>query len=135
VAGAIDVAPTLLALAGLGARAEALGGRDLSRRAGGGAKVWGMRKTWAEGVPREWRMDGQVYRLPDYVFFAVDARGDVYRGNADGLLSAPAGTDPHQAEALVARFAQLEAQLRAAQPAPALDAEAKAALEALGYAE
>jgi arylsulfatase A-like enzyme len=117
VAGAVDVTPTLLSLAGLGARADALGGRDLSRRAGGGVQVWGMRKTWAEGVPHERRIDGRVYRLPDYVFFAVDARG------------------PHRAEGLVARFAEFEAKLRAAQPAPALDPEAEAALEALGYAE
>ncbi len=135
VAGAVDVAPTLLALAGLDAQADAMGGRDLTRRAGGGSQVWGMRKTWAEGVPSEWRIDGRVYRLPDYVFFAVDALGAVYRGNAEGLLTAPAATDPRQAEALVARFAEFEARVRAAQPAPALDPEAEAALEALGYAQ
>jgi len=134
VAGAIDVAPTLLALAGLGARADALGGRDLSRRPGGGAQVWGMRKTWADGVPSERRIDGRVYRLPDYVFFAVDALGEVYRGNAGGLLATPAAAEPHQVEGLVARFAAFAAQLRAAQPAPELDPETEAALEALGYA-
>ncbi len=135
VAGAIDVAPTLLSLAGLGARADTLGGRDLSRRAGGGAQVWGMRKTWAEGVPHERRIDGRVYRLPDYVFFAVDALGAVYRGNAEGLLTAPPATDPRHAESLVARFAEFEARVRAAEPAPALDPETEAALEALGYAQ
>jgi hypothetical protein len=93
-----------------------------------------MRKTWADGVPSERRIDGRVYRLPDYVFFAVDALGEVYRGNAEGLLGALAAVEPRQVEGLVARFAAFEAQLRAAQPAPELDPETEAALEALGYA-
>jgi arylsulfatase A-like enzyme len=135
VAGAIDVAPTLLALAGTSVPANALSGRDLSRPVGAPPGVWGMRQTSLRDQLREKRLDGKFYALPKYWFYLVDPEGHVHRGNKNRLVRAEHARASLAAADLKRRFRDLEAGIDASFIPGELDSETKAGLEALGYAD
>lgn len=111
VAGSIDVANTLLELAGAPALA---GGRSLATD-DPSATAFGMRRTY-DGVHEELRLDGGTERIEGLEFFAVDERGRLQRGAPD--------TEP--------RFAGFADQL-GPEPAPGVDPEVEEGLRALGY--
>jgi len=135
VAGAIDVAPTLLSVAGLGSLATGLSGRDLSRSDERGTGVWGMRRTGASSDLGEKRLDGRIYGLPKFWFYAVDPQGHVYRGNAQRVMPREGGQGSFAVEPLEARFGSFEARIEAQPAGHEPDAEAREGLEALGYLE
>jgi arylsulfatase A-like enzyme len=139
VAGSVDVAATLLSLAGVASPGPPwTGARDLTApaaagRAAGGAV--GMRRTFGRRRMVELRTDGTRHVLPEYLFYAVDAQGGVYRGNRDGLEERPPGAGEEDARRVVERFAAFADRV-ARGPAPApLDPEAERALRALGYVQ
>jgi hypothetical protein len=93
-----------------------------------------MRRTFQGGHPHERRLDGRAYRLPGYYFFAVDPLGGIHRGNRARVSSTAAARGPFASDQLIARFADFEEQLRGSESGQEIDAETRAALEALGYA-
>jgi arylsulfatase len=111
VAGSIDLASTILALAGLGQ--AGLSGRDLARRPGGGRGfAFGMRQTYEQrrlrpnlsGRP-EVLTGNRFYAVVDRVIFAGDRQG-VAASDASEAVVAPAIS-----EALKQLFAHFETEL------------------------
>jgi arylsulfatase A-like enzyme len=135
VSGAIDVAPTLLALAGLGTLANELGGRDLSRAEESPPGVWGMRRTSARKKVRERRLDGRFHELPNFWFYRVEPRGQIHRGNARRILKSRSAKESTVAEELRHNFRAFERGLVGKTKPEELDPETKAGLEALGYVQ
>jgi arylsulfatase A-like enzyme len=127
VAGSIDVAPTLLALAGL--EPWDGDGRDLTRPGPVVSGAVGMRRTYRDSPPTRRRLDGKEHVLPDLLFYAVDDRGHVRRGNGRHLADAADASD----DGLRERFAAFEAKLAALASRGALDPEVERVLRSLGY--
>lgn len=135
VAGSIDVAPTLLSLAGVPptpalARAPALGAvaaRDLTRPPPGPTRAFGMKTTYPY---QELRLDGRTYDLSFNLFYMIDHDGRLYRGNGERLLD-PASTE--DGERLESLFGSFERQLATGQAETLSDPEIQGALQALGY--
>jgi hypothetical protein len=124
-AGSVDVAATLLSLAGVAGRLG--GGSDLLAPPRGHATL-GMRRTYDRPL-EALRADGGTDRFEGYLFYAVDGSGAIRVGNGEAVLGGP----PSEARALTALFGRFERQM-AGQRAPApLDAETERALRALGY--
>lgn len=131
-AGSVDVAATLLALAGLPVLGE---GRDLTappkprQRPPSAA---GMRRTFA-GTAVEVRTTGREVPLDGHLFYWVDPEGRFYRGNT-GQVSGPGARGDRGVE-LRSLFALFEALLTRASRDVPLDPETRKALEALGYVD
>lgn len=130
VAGSIDVAPTLVALAGVDATWP--GGRDLVR---GGASArppgaLGMRRTFRARQPGERLLDGSVRPIPPLLFYAIDADGRTRLFDGRRLLGPPAPDDAAQRE----RFRAFERELAEHTARGALDPAVGQRLRALGYA-
>jgi arylsulfatase A-like enzyme len=132
VTGSVDLAATLLKLAGVG---ERLGnGHDLSAPPAAAALAVGMRRTYDHPLDAL-RADGRRERFDGYLFYAVDADGAVRTGNGRALgaetgADAPGGSE---ARALTALFQRFEGQLAGRPAAAPLDPETERALRALGY--
>jgi hypothetical protein len=128
--GSVDVATTLLALAGI--EAGATGGRDLLQPDGRGGAVFGMRRTFAQPA-WETLIGAGRHPLPAYEFYAV--RGDrIVKGNRSALNSSDAGPVPAgEAAALETAFAVFEERLAAIHVEERVDPETQRALESLGY--
>ena len=127
VAGSIDIAPTLLALAGL--EPWKLGGRDLTRTDGTSDGASGMLRTFHRVRPTERRTDGKEHVLTHPLFFIVDAAGQVHRGNAQISRGQPEADN----EEIRARFQSFEQKLPKRDEQKRLDPEVEEALRALGY--
>ncbi len=130
--GSIDVAATLLDLAGIG---QALArGRSLLQPPAEPRRVVGMRRSVSEGT-LETLLDGRTRPLPRHRFFAVED-GVVFRGNGGGLdTPADRAHSPEAEEHIRSLFDRFEDELMA-HPAQAIDDDdTRAALEALGYGE
>lgn len=133
-AGSVDVAATLLALAGIEGRLPR--GRDLTGELAASAPVYGMRRTF-EQPTRELRTDNRKHPLPERLFFAVRS-GGYYTGDSEavqlGDYPAPTVTDR---KALDVRelFAGFQQQLEALEVEAIDDPELLKRLEALGYTE
>ena len=139
VAGSIDVAATLLALAGLNgplARGEPQQGRDLTRPApASGSQAFGMRRTW-QTPHRDVRLDGSVHLLDDHLFFVVDEEGRLRRGNGERLLGEEAAAVPVEVVRHHKRlFASFERQLAKNSAESDNDPGTIEALRALGYVD
>lgn len=135
VAGCVDLAPTLLALAGV--EADLPGGRDLTSRGGVRPHAFGMRRPFDRPTPDR-RIDGSEQLLPEHWFFWVDESGRLVRGNRDFLVPPPGGEEIPAAEAARARmlFAAFEDELEAAQAGGEIEnPEVLEALRALGYVD
>jgi predicted AlkP superfamily pyrophosphatase or phosphodiesterase len=128
--GSIDVATTLLALAGI--EAGATGGRDLLQSDGRGSAVFGMRRIFARPA-WETRIDASRHPLAAYEFYAI--RGDrIVKGNQSGVSSNDAEPVPAgEAAELETSFATFEERLAAIHVEERIDPETQRALESLGY--
>ncbi len=137
VAGSIDIATTILALAGveeMPERAQQLKSRDLTQPApASGSQAFGMRRTW-DKPHRDIRLDGTVHLLDEHLFFAVEGEGRLYRGNGEQLLESDAAILPSEkAQNLKRLFASFEQLLGNNTAAGVDDPETIKALRALGY--
>lgn len=130
VAGSIDVAATLLSLAGQAG--SDVGGRDLTRAPTGPTVAYGMRRTYRTRRS-ELRLDGRRYRIDEPLFYFVDANGILHRGNGEQLTGSPNPLAPLAARRLRRQFARFTAELAGRPSAPKATPEAERALRALGY--
>lgn len=145
VAGSIDVATTLLSLAGLPFdEAPWSAGRDLTEPAPSAAEVepssadlrggaFGMRRTFRNRDTTERRADGTTVPIPRYLFYAVDRAGRVYRGNTEGFLEGSAPDSEHLRRQVLSAFASFQRQAEEGAAPDAKDPETQDALRALGY--
>ena len=128
VAGSVDLARTLLSLAGV--PLELGSGRDLTAPARDPVAALGMRRPLAQPLLYA-GIDGRAVLLPELEFFAVRG-GDFYRGNAGRLERNGEERDAPDVRGL---FAQLAAELER-RPARSLeDPQTREALRALGYVD
>ena len=130
--GSVDVAPTLLALAGV--KEQLGGGRDLAAPPRAPHPTVGMRRTYDRPL-EALRADGRTDRFEGYLFYLVEDDGDVIVGNGQGFETGmgPGTPAAPRADVLTALFRRFEGRL-AGRPASApLDAETEGALRALGY--
>jgi len=135
IAASIDVAPTLLALAGIEMKGESLAGRDLASTTARHSQAFAMRRTFRETGKTEQRLDGEYYPLSGTLFGAVDEAGVIRRGNAQGFSSDSVESDPRIRDAVVAQFRNFQKSYEASERAHVLTPDARRALEALGYIE
>jgi arylsulfatase A-like enzyme len=145
VAGSIDVATTLLSLAGVAHDAEPWNrGRDLTLPAPAAGEVdpatvdlrggaFGMRRTFRSPNKVETRVGGERVLLPRFHFYAVDRAGRVYRGNHEGLTDGDEPGNERLLGQLLSAFAAFERQTVKTSAPTADDPETREALEALGY--
>jgi len=132
--GSVDVAPTLLSLAGI--EHPLPGGRDLTGRLDPGDRILGMRRTF-EGTYEEVRTDGQSYQLDPYLFFAVED-GRLYVGNRDKLNRGDSDRPVRNkkvVERLTELFGRFQDEHELIVPEQLDDPETRAALERLGYGQ
>jgi arylsulfatase A-like enzyme len=130
VTGSVDIAPTLLALAGLPPRSSS--GRSLLKPARGRAAAFGMRRTYEEAAMTETLTSGKTILLEPLRFYAVDRDGAIHRGNAR-KLDEEEQLAASQAEQLRRLFSYFERRLSSSSVASQLDEESRKALSALGY--
>jgi choline-sulfatase len=129
--GSIDVARTILALAGVEPE-SAVGGVDLVAERSQGAV--GMRRTFA-AAKTEQLTDGSRIALAPRAFFAV-REGQLYTGDRTRMLfdddpARPAGGET--ASALAALFGRFEERLEDTSARELADPEIQDALQKLGY--
>ena len=138
VAGSIDIAHTMLSLAGVEAT-DALGnGRDLTRPTTAKTRAFAMRKTFHGSAMEEERLDGKVHVLRGRLFCEINADGKMVRGNSEGLLPLEVAGDslePADRDRILDRFRVFEEMLGSVTPGGPLDGETEEALKALGYVE
>jgi arylsulfatase A-like enzyme len=133
-AGSVDVAVTLLRLAGLGV--DDLRGRDLIAPVPAATAALGMRRN-SEGPEVDQLLDGRTIPLEGTRFFVARAgrlmSGDGSRVFADDDLERP--VEGLEADELRAAFAGFEALLEGTAVETLESDEVRAALRALGYGE
>ena len=138
VSGAIDIAATLLALAGVDRQlmtsAKPAVSRDLTRPVERPTWAFGMRRTYRQPFEDQ-RLDGSMVVIKGRLFFAVDEQGALYRGNRDGFEQHSATpVSSGKARSLRGLFRSFEESLvRLAREHQALDPEIEEKLRALGY--
>jgi arylsulfatase A-like enzyme len=135
VASAIDVAPTLLSLAGIEMEGTILAGRDLTRPAPPDSRAFAMRRTFRKSGNSELRLDGRRYALEDTVFCEIDERGRIHRGNHEGLIDGEINLEASERQQIVRRFREFHKSFEGASRSSVLDVETLRGLEALGYVE
>lgn len=140
VASSIDIAATLLALAGVdgGPRQEArpVASRDLTVVPERPARVFGMRRTYREPY-EDRRLDGSVHVLEGHLFYFVNEEGELYRGSREEVIP-PAGAAAlaeGEAHRLRALFGGFEDEFVDQQAEVGVDPEVEKGLRALGYVE
>jgi arylsulfatase A-like enzyme len=138
VAGSVDVARTLLALAGVAAGEPWTRARDLAAGLAGPAErgaagALGMRRTFWTKNPTELRTDGTVHSLSEPLFYAVDRSGRVFRGNGRGLSETPPEAGAETVRGVERLFALFEERIAGGTAPAAADDETLEALRALGY--
>jgi hypothetical protein len=141
VAGSVDVARTLLALAGAAAAGEPwTRARDLAAGPAGPAErgatgALGMRRSFWTKNPTELRTDGTVHALSEPLFYAVDRSGRVFRGNGRGLSETPPEAGAETVRGVERLFALFEERIAGGTAPAATDDETLEALRALGYVQ
>ena len=133
ITGSVDLAATLLSLAGVAERLG--GGRDLAAPPSGSHATVGMRRTFDRPL-EALRADGSTERFEGHLFYAVGDDGRVRVGNGEAIAGA-AGEAPAPAEAraLTALFRRFEGRLAGRTAAAPVDPETERALRALGYVD
>jgi arylsulfatase A-like enzyme len=126
VTASVDIAPTLLSLAGV--TDSVPGGRDLSVRSDAPRWVFGMRRTFVEET-REWLADGKSRMLPEMLFYFADGES-IYTGDGNGVATQLNAATSIQMAGL---FRSFEAELRGHVVEEAVDEKTQNALKALGY--
>jgi len=111
VAGGIDVAPTLLTLAGLKSLSEGMRGRDISGTSTPPTRIWGMRRSTTRARLDERNLDGRTHILPKHWFYVIDSEGRIHRGNADHIVHSPEDDGSCTEQDLAARFGALQARV------------------------
>jgi arylsulfatase A-like enzyme len=131
-AGSVDVAYTLLCLAG--APTEGFGGRDLTAPgAASGATAVGLRVTELTKVDRLLAgVPERFSRRPR--FFLTDGQR-LYSGHADAVFEDDDPARAVSAPRARARFAAFEARLARTSATEPMDADTREGLRALGYAD
>lgn len=144
VTGSVDVARTLLSLAGVESPGEPwsrardlAGGGSPGRADGSPARVGalGMRRTFGDRRVVELRTDGSRHPIEGLEFYVVDPEGAVFRGDGSGLEETPPDVPETTARRVVELFAAFEERVAAGGGPPSLDPEAERALRALGYVQ
>lgn len=133
VVGSIDIAATLLALAGVDVelpRSRPAIARDLTSPPSRPGRAFGMRRPFGNTGIRELRTDGERYPLRGNLFFMVDENGNLVRGNGRRSENV---ADEATAEELRNLFGDLEAQLARRSAEKVDDEDTRRGLEALGY--
>ncbi|MCB1056645.1 MAG: sulfatase [Acidobacteria bacterium] len=132
VVGSIDVADTVLGLAGVDGSVGH--GRDLTRPLDRPARAFGMRRTYRKPY-LDRRLDGSVVVLDHNLFYLADRDGRIYRGNAGMLLAPEPGTAlPEELQKQLSYlFTTFEDELAGRAPQELTDDETRKALESLGY--
>lgn len=140
LASTMDIAPTLLSLAGLPMLPVEADvperGRDLTQGNVESEVAWAIRRTAREPGQSDRRLDGSQVPLDDYRFAAIDGDGAIHTGTSEGLLDGDgARPTPEQRTRFREAFARFEARLREFEQAEPLSPEVRRGLEALGYIE
>lgn len=126
--GSIDLAPTLLSLAGV--KATLPGGCDLTASPRRSCVTVGMRRTY-DRPTEALRADGSREVLSGVLFYVADEHGSLHVGDGSGLRDASA--DERWGRAAAGLFRSFETRLAGQAGAQAMDPEAERALRALGY--
>ncbi len=132
VVGSVDVAATILALAGIDhpTLGRSLLAQDLRR-----AAVFGMRRTFANHPVYEERINSEPVLLDELDFYAVDSHGQLQRGNGRKIDHAER-LSAEEEQQLLALFARFESRLSSVSfGLDRLDEESRQALAALGYVD
>jgi arylsulfatase A-like enzyme len=137
VASTIDVARTLLALAGVEAADGRMGGRDLTKAAARDERVFAMRRTFQDGKIRELGLGGQFHSLDGNLYCEVNSAGRIVRGDQQGVLirSDTAGLDYASRREIADRFQSFGKRLAETRNVEDLSPETERALRKLGYIE
>ncbi len=130
IVGSVDVAATLLALAGTNHRTS---GTNLLLPPRAGRRAFGMRRTFAEPFSEQ-RTTGESVLLEPFRFYAVDRSGRIFRGNRESIDNSES-IDAERLKALHTLFGYFEEKLETSAATVTLDAESRKALAALGYVD
>ncbi len=137
----LDIAPTVLSLAGIEAHGEGTAskpgdGRDLSHAEPAPAVAYAVRRTAREEGQSEQRLDGSKVPFDGYQFAAIEPSGDIHIGSSAGFLGGDteASKTPH-GQAWLDSFTRFENALRGFEQTGPLSPEVRRGLEALGYVE
>ncbi len=133
ITGSVDIAATLLDLAGLPYPEPA---QSLLIPPQHPASAVGMRRTYVTPVSEE-RLDGTKVPLHGHRFFAVDRDGRLVLGNGRELRPTPTSKalSSDERDRRLALFAHFEEQLDSVQSESVTDDESQRALHALGYVD
>jgi hypothetical protein len=126
--GSSDLAPTLLALAGV--KATLLGGCDLTAPPGRPCLTVGMRRTYQQPL-EALRADGTRETLSGFLFYLADDEGRLHVGDGSSLREAGAGEA--WTRSVTGLFRSFEGHLSGRAAADVMDPETEKALRALGY--
>jgi arylsulfatase A-like enzyme len=135
VRSALDIAPTLLSLAGIALAGPPLPGRDLTAPPAKGSRAFAMRRTFRKPGKSELRLDGQRYSLDDVLFCEIDSAGVIHRGNRDALFESKKNLISDRRDQILDAFRIFQVAHERTDKASAIDAETRRGLEALGYIE
>ncbi len=133
IAGSIDVAATVLALAGV--KSSLPTSRDLAKAPGTAPRVFGMRRVYAKGA-RFPRLDGNRYPIDTPLFYTI-LHDQIVRGNSEEVEALPEGLSEGEHDTLRMNlrrlFSTFEETLKKNFKEEDLTPEIRKALEALGY--
>ncbi|MCH7869825.1 MAG: sulfatase-like hydrolase/transferase, partial [Myxococcales bacterium] len=133
VTSAIDIAPTLLSLAGLKMTGPGLPGRDLTAPPTNDSRAFAIRRTFREFGKSELRLDGEHYSLDEILFCEIDSTGRIRRGNRDELIESEENLTTNEHDRIMDSFRTFHEAYERMNEATAIDAEARRGLEALCY--
>lgn len=135
ITSALDIAPTLLSLAGLQLADVSLAGRDLTAPITTPSRAYAIRRTFLEPGKVERRIDGRDYPLEGILFGEVGPGGVIQLGNGDALLSDNSATSEESQTRVRETFREFEKSFSQLPEALPLDDEVRRGLKALGYIE